>query len=74
MGRRHVGNIVCFKSHYYTVFSLLVMNIFVLNHGLDNVQEKGTAFFKPRPNVVSVKVLGRVSSEDEKRVPSRETR
>ena len=50
------------------------MNIFVLNHGLDNVQEKGTAFFKPRPNVVSVKVLGRVSSEDEKRVPSRETR
>ena len=44
MGRRYVGNMVCFKSHDSIVNSLLVMNIFSLNHDLKNVRENGMAF------------------------------
>ena len=44
MGRRYVGNMGCFKSHDSIINSLLVMNIYLLNHDLNNVRENGTAF------------------------------
>ena len=44
MGGRRVGNMVCLKSHDSVVNSLIVMNIFLLNHDYKNIRENGKAF------------------------------
>ena len=44
MHEKKVHLVLCLKSHDFIGNSLLVMNIFLLNHDLKSIQEKGKAF------------------------------